>query len=203
MLSKNEKGFTLLELLVAMGIFALIIVSVSWIMIDAFRNSRIVWKQLERQGDGRKVLQQVVDEVRRAEQSSTGAYSIESAGANEIRFYANIDKDGYKEKVRFFLTGTDFKRGIIKPSGTPLSYNPVNEQVIILARNVTNLAKGVAVFSYHSQNYTGTQSALTQPVTATDVRLVKIFLELEDDPNKTPVALSVQSMVEIRNLKTN
>ena len=199
----NKRGFTLLELLVALGIFALVIGSVTAIMVDAFRNNRIIWKQLERQTDGRKVLQQIVDDVRRAEQSSTGAYAIESAGANELRFYTNVDLDGYKEKVRFFLDGTNLKRGIIKPSGTPLTYNPANEQVIVLARNVTNLAKGVSIFTYYNQNYTGTEEALTQPVTASNVRMVKVFLELEDDPNKTPVALSVQSMAEIRSLKSN
>ncbi len=199
----NKKGFTLLELLVALGIFSLIIGSVSWLMVDTFRNNRIVWKQLERQNDGRKVLQQVMDALRRAEISSTGAYAIELASENEIRFYANMDDDGYKEKVRFFLQGTDFQKGITKPSGNPLAYNSANEEIITLAHNVTNIARGFPVFTYYDQNYTGVETALVQPVIVTEVRVVRVFLELEDDPDKTPVALSVESVAQIRNLKSN
>lgn len=199
----NKRGFTLLELLVTMGIFSLIIMSVSSIMVDAFKNNRIIWKQLERQNEGRKVLQQVVDTVRRAEQSSIGAYPIEYAGAQELRFYANMDTDGYIEKVRFFLASTTLKIGTIKPTGSPLTYNSASEKVVELAHNVTNIARGFSTFTYYNQNYTGAEAALAQPVIASDVRMVKIFLELEDDPSKTPVALSVESMVGIRNLKSN
>lgn len=202
-IKNSSRGFTLLELLVAMGIFSLIIGAISWIMIDAFRSNKIIWKQLERQNEGRKVLQQVVDDVRKAEQSSTGAYPIEYVGNNELRFYANIDTDGYREKIRYFLDGTNLKKGVIKPAGNPLTYNPANEQVVILAHNVTNIAKSQPVFFYYGQNFTGSETALVQPVTASDVRVIKTYLELEDDPNSTPVALSVQSMVEVRNLKSN
>lgn len=201
--SISRRGFTLLELIVALGIFSLLIGSVTWIVVDAFRSNRVIWKQLERQSDGRKVLQEVVNNIRKAEMSSVGAYPIEFAGINEIRFYANIDTDGYKEKVRFFLVGTDFQRGIIKPSGNPLAYDSANEDIVVLARNVTNLNKNIPVFSYFDQNYTGLEAPLTQPVVVSDIRVVRIFLELEDDPDKTPVALSVESTVAIRNLKTN
>jgi len=198
-----NRGFTLLELLVAMGIFTLLIGSVVVILSDTFKNNTIISKQLERQTDGRKVLEQVVDDVRRAEQSSIGSYSVEYAGNNELRFYANLDSDGYIEKVRYFIDGLEFKKGIIKPSGNPLMYVTSTERIVTLARNVTNLARSIYVFSYYDQNYTGSETAMTQPVTASNVRMIKIFLEMEDNPDKTPIALSVQSMAEIRNLKGN
>ena len=200
---KKRKGFTLLEIIVATGIFALVIGSVVWIIIGASRNNQIVWRQLERQNDGRKVLQKVVDAVRRAEQSSIGSYAVESAGANQLVFYSNMDSDGYIERVRFFLTSTTLKIGIIKPTGSPLTYASSSEQIVELAHNVTNLAEGQPVFTYFNADYTGSEAALTQPVTASDVRLVRVYLKLEDDPSKIPVALSVETTVQIRGLKDN
>ena len=75
--------------------------------------------------------------------------------------------------------------------------------MVELAHYVVNIAKGNPVFTYYDQNYTGSESALAQPVTASSVRMVQVQLELEDNPNETPIALKVQSMVGVRNLKSN
>jgi len=200
---KNKKGFTLLELLVAMGIFTLISGAVTYLITDGLRYSRIIWDQLEGQSDVRKVLSEVVNDVRRAETSSSGAYPIESASKYSLVFYANIDADSFREKVRYFLDGTNLKKGVIKPSGSPLVYSAANEKIVILARNVTNITQNQNVFSYYNQSYTGTGNALSEPVTVTDVRVVRVQLEIERDANKSPVPIRGESLTEIRNLKTN
>ncbi|MFZ2189310.1 MAG: type II secretion system protein [Candidatus Magasanikiibacteriota bacterium] len=195
-------GFTLLEVLVAMGIFILVAMSASWFIIHGFRYNAIVWEQLDKQNEGRKVLQQVVDTVRKAEESSVGGYPISTSTNYQLSVYANIDDDSYREKVRFWLDGITLKRGIIKPSGSPLNYSGT-EQVVELAHDVVNISKNSPLFLYYDESYDGSGIALAQPVELTDVRVIRVQLELEKDPTATPVPLHVESVVSIRNLKTN
>lgn len=198
----NKKGFTMLELLVALGIFSLIIVSVAWLVIHGFRYNAVIWEQLKTQSDGRRVLRETVDVVRKAEQSSIGSYPIANAGAYDLIVYSNIDFDSYREKVRFWLDGTTLKRNTVKPSGSPLSYSGAG-QTVELAHDAVNIAKGEAVFSYFDENYTGVEAPMAQPVDTTKIRIIRVRLELEKDPTETPKPLRVESTVQVRNLKTN
>ena len=192
----------MLELLVALGIFSLVIVSVAWLAIHGFRYNAIIWEQLKTQSDGRRVLREAIDVVRKAEQSSVGSYPIASAGAYDLSVYSNVDSDSYREKVRLWLDGTTFKRNIIKPSGSPLAYSGAG-QTVEIAHDVVNIAKGEAVFSYFDENYTGSEAPLVQPVDTTKIRIIRVRLELEKDPTETPAPLRVESASQVRNLKTN
>jgi len=201
-LKKSSAGFTLLELLIAMGIFSLVITAGAWLLISGLRYNTIIWDQLQGQNDGRRALQQVVDIVRRSEESSIGAYAIVLADDNELIIFSNVDNDSYREKVRFWLDGTTLKRGVIKPSGNPLGYT-APEEVVELAHDVVNIAQSTPLFSYYDEDYTGSESALETPADITAVKLIKVQLEIEKNPDKTPVPLHVESMVGIRNLKEN
>lgn len=203
MVKLNNKGFTLVELLIAMGIFSLVITGATWFVIHGLRYNSIIGEQLSTQNEGRKAVQNFVSDIRRAEESSLGAYAIAEAGDYEIIFYANVDDDNAKERVHYWLDNGTLKRSITNPSGNPLSYPSEDESVVELAHSVVNYEKGVPVFLYFDENYTGVESSLVQPVTIVDVRLVKIQLELEKDPDKTPVPLHVESLGQIRNLKMN
>ncbi len=198
----KKRGFTLIELLVAMGITTLLMTPIVWMLINGFRYNAIVWEQLKTQTDGRRVLREVVDIVRKAEESSIGAYPIEKADANELIIFANMDNDSLRERVRFWLDGKTIKRNIIKPSGNPLSYSGAGATTEI-AHDIDNIAQGISLFSYYDENYTGAESALAQPVDMTKVRIIKVDLELELDPTESPEPLRVESMVSVRNLKTN
>jgi prepilin-type N-terminal cleavage/methylation domain-containing protein len=201
----NKKGFTLIEVLVAMGIFALIIGTVVWIFIYSLRYNAVLWEQLKTQTDGRRVLQEVVDDARRAEQSSIGSFAIVTADEYELSFYANIDNDSLREKIRFWIDDGDItlKKGVIKPTGNPLEYVSGNETVVEIAHDVVNRNKSIPLFLYYDEKSYPTSNALLQPVALTDVSTVKVQLELEEDPNETPIPLHVESTVHIRSLKTN
>src|SRR3990167_8971946 len=102
----NSRGVTLVELVVAIGIFALLSLGAAEIIIIGFRSNAAIWEHLEVQRDARRAVQQVVNVVRQAETSSVGAYPLAGAGANELIVYSNINNNGYRERVRFFLDGT-------------------------------------------------------------------------------------------------
>ncbi len=199
----NSKGFTLMELLIAIGIFSLVITGSTWFVIHGLRYNNIIWEQLAVQNEGRRAVQNFVDDIRRSEESSLGAYSLAKTDEYEIIFYANIDEDNAKERIHYWLDNGTLKRGITNPTGNPLSYPTADENIVDISHSVVNYQKNVPLFLYFDENYTGAGDYLEQPVTNIDVRLVKIQLELEKDPNKTPVPLHVESLGQIRNLKMN
>ncbi|PLX26584.1 hypothetical protein C0581_04090 [Candidatus Parcubacteria bacterium] len=199
---KNKTGVTLVEVIISIGIFSIITFGANWLIVNSLRSNTVIWEQLTTQSEGRKVLKQVVNEVRKAEESSVGSFPIAIASDNELAVYANVDSDSFRERIRFWLDGTTLKRGIIKPSGNPLSYTQT-EHVVEIAHEVKNIEQGVPVFVYYDEAYTGTQSALTSPISLTDIHVIRVQLELEKDPTKTPVPLHVESLLNIRNLKTN
>lgn len=199
----NISGFTLIELLIAVAIFSLVVLGSSWFIIHGLRYNAIIWEQLATQNEGRQAVQNFVDDIRRAEESSLGSYAISKTDDYEIIFYANIDDDHSKERLRYWLENGTFKKGITNPSGNPLSYPTVDEIVVELAHSVVNPEKNVPIFQYFDQDYSGTQVSLAQPVSVVEVRVIKIQLELEKDPTETPVPLHVEGLGQIRNLKMN
>ncbi|MFA5211594.1 MAG: prepilin-type N-terminal cleavage/methylation domain-containing protein [Patescibacteria group bacterium] len=202
-IKKNKKAFTLLELVISLAIFSFLIMGATYLIINSLKYNNILWDQLESQKEGRKVLQDLVNILRRAEDSSLGGYAIVSSGDNEIIFYANVDSDNLREKVRFWLDGETIKKGITKPTGNPLSYGNSEEKIVEIAHYVKNLETNTPLFLYFDENYIGNQNPLVQPVDSTKIRVVKVQLEIEKDEEKSPVPLHLESIVQIRNLKEN
>jgi len=202
MFEKKYKGFTLMELIVAIGIFVIIAFAANWLFVRGLRYNNVIWEQLTTQSEGRRAIQQVVDIVRKAEESSVGSYPIELADEYELIIFANVDDDSFRERVRFWLDGTTFKRGIVQPSGNPLNYSGA-EDVVELAHDVVNITKPEPLFLYYNESYTGTEDPLSTPASVVDVKVVRIRLEVEKDPTETPIPLQVESTVHIRNLKSN
>jgi len=141
----------------------------------------------------------MTSEIRTASIADTGAYVIGLATASAFIFYADIDSDGLKEKIRYFLNGPLLQKGVVKPVGSPLTYNEANEVISTLVSNITN----TSIFDYYDKNYTGTETPLVFPVNIALVRLVKITLTVDKDANRTPEPITFSTQISIRNLKDN
>jgi len=195
------RGFSLVEIIVAVAIAAAIFLAIFNFGQDIFSFNSNAQKNLSAQSDARRVLKTITKELRSASPGSLGSYPIVLASSTAVTFFSNIDSDNYKEQVRYFLQGKELKKGVIKPSGSPLSYNPANEAVTILVRDLNNGA--TPIFDYYDSSYTGTSTPLSQPVQVTKVRLVRVILKIEKDPNKSLGPVVVTSQVFLRNLKDN
>ncbi|HMP67372.1 MAG TPA: type II secretion system protein [Candidatus Paceibacterota bacterium] len=198
----NEKrGFTLVETLVSVFVFSLIIIAIAGFQSDVFSLTRFIQTGLQNQSEAKKLIKPFVNEVRSATPSSLGTYPIEFADATNFSFYSDIDGDGLKEKIRYFLDGTDFKRGVTKPSGNPLVYNSSNEKI---TRVIHDILPG-NIFYYFDSNYDGTENSLPleYPITISDIRLIKVVLIIDSNPNEAPGPLEITTQVSIRNLKDN
>ncbi len=198
----DNRGLSLVEVVVSIGIFTLIIGAVMGLYSNSVRTKDIVYDQLLTQSEGRRAVTRFIDDVRSANYSSIGAYPIQTAGTSTITFYSDIDGDTYRERVRYFMATGTLKRGITRVSGIPLAYVTSTEVITELAHSIINTS---SIFYYYDQNYNGgpTSTALAQPVNTTAVRVVEIRLVIERDPFKSPLPLYVQTKTEIRNLKNN
>jgi type II secretory pathway pseudopilin PulG len=198
-LKKISGGFTLVEILFAVGIFVLIVGAVAIFSYNIWTNNSSIGIEINNINAGRQALKTMLADIRTASSANTGAYAISAATATSFTFYSDIFDDGLKEKVRYFLNGTSLQQGIIKPTGSPLSYNAGAEVITTLVSNITS----ASIFSYYDKNYDGTTAALTTPVDISLVRLVKITFTADPNPNRSPSPATFTSVVTIRNLKDN
>ncbi len=198
----NNLGFSMMEMIVVIGLFALFSASISEIMIWANHGKDVIFEQLSKQSDGRITIQDFLNDLRRASYSSIGAYPLELATPNEIVFYSNVDTDSWKERIHYYVSGTILKRGVTKPSGTPLTYNIANEVTTDVAHDLNNTT---TIFYYYDQNYDGVSntSSLSLPINIPQVRMVGIKLWLDLRPNVSPAPLYIEGKTELRNLKSN
>ena len=92
--------------------------------------------------------------------------------------------------------------GITNPTATlPKTYPAGDQQVTVIASNIINNA-GTPIFYYFNKNYPldmANNPAVT-PALVSDVRLVKIYLEININPARGPENIKMQSFVEMRNL---
>lgn len=198
---QTKRGFTLAEIVVAVAIALAIFLAVFNFGQGIFYFNYMAQKNLSAQTDAKMVLKSMVKELRSASPSSRGAYPLAVVGTSTLTFFTDLDDDGLKEQVRYFLQGSELERGVIKPSGAPLAYNPTDEKINTMVHDINNAA--TPIFDYFDSSYTGESAPLSQPVQATQVRLIRITVMIESDPNRSPAPTVVQSQVFLRNLKDN
>ncbi|MFW5887537.1 MAG: type IV pilus modification PilV family protein [Bacteriovoracia bacterium] len=200
-LKQKNKGFTLIEILISIAILVAIISLVGAFQADVFSLNGIIQSGLQNQSEAKKIIRPFANEVRSAAPSNLGSYPLIETASTTFSFYSDTDSDGLREMIKYSLDDGTFKKTSITPTGQPLEYDVDNEETIQVIEDVTN----TDIFTYYDSNYDGATSSnpLPQPVTNSDVRLVKINLIIDSDPNKPPEPIEITTQVSIRNLKDN
>lgn len=200
-IKKQQSGFSIVEFLVAMFILILMGLTIFYFQKDVFSFNGIISGVLNAQDETRRALKIMTAEIRTASPSSIGAYPVSEAATSSFIFYSNINSDSYKERVRYFLEGTTLKKGVINPSGSPLTYNPANETVSELVHDIANAA--TPIFSYYDENYDGTTQPLAEPINASEVLLVKITIIIDKNSARPPSPITMTTQISMRNIKDN
>jgi len=197
-LNKNF-GFTIIETLFGISIFIIVTILVTLFSRNLWIYNSFITGGLAETDAGRTVLKTLTSDIRTASSANNGAYPIAEASTTSFSFYSDIDDDGLKEKIRYFLSGTSLQKGVIKPTGTPLVYHPEDEKITILIDKLTNSL----LFEYYDTSYEGTTTPLSFPINVPKIRLVKVTIIIDKDPNRAPLPMTFSTQVSMRNLKDN
>jgi prepilin-type N-terminal cleavage/methylation domain-containing protein len=196
-----SRGMTLVEVLIALAIFISIMGAVGLFEVNIFSYQSSISSSFTTVQDTEIILKTMTKEIRMTSPGSDGSYAIQSVATNTMMFYADTDGNGIKERIRYSLVGTTLYRAFLAPTGSPLAYTG-SEATTTLLNNVRN-ATSTSVFEYFDGSYDGNEAPLAQPVTTSAVRLVKINITLDTDPNKSPAPRTYTTQVTLRNIKNN
>ena len=200
---QRQAGFTLIELLLGMGIFVALVAAVIALQSLLAQGENFSLSSFLTAENGNSALQTLTSELRNARQSESGSFPIAEANDQQIIFYSNADADEDIERVRYFLQGSEFKKGTINPTGFPAQYPDQTEVIKTVAEFIQNGSD--PVFYYYNQDWPGDEvnNPLPAPAPLTDISLVKISVRVNEDPAREEGEFTLEPFVQIRSLKTN
>jgi len=198
----NQSGLTLIELLVASVLGIILMTGVLGLQYILAKNREVAIDNYYAVDTANVNLTGLVREIRTARQSETGSYPIASAQDNELIFYSDIDFDQRIERVRYSLDGDTLEKGIVEPTGQPVSYDLLDEKVKILSSSVNNL--GEPLFTYYNGDWPvdTANNPLSSPPNLSAVKLVKIYLNIASSSDSDNEYV-LESFAAIRMLKDN
>jgi len=197
----KQKGFTLVEVLLSLAIFVILTYGVTLLFtnISVISNQKsILLNSVDR---AKRVAFNFASELRNITNGSDGSFALNQAGDFQIIFYTNA---GAKtNRIRYYLSGNTLYKGVIVPTGTPLTYNPATETITAIPLYLVNST--TPVFYYYNDSYDGTGSSLSQPINVNNVKYIKINLMLQNKNGAqgTISTFSISQGAALRSLKTN
>jgi prepilin-type N-terminal cleavage/methylation domain-containing protein len=197
-----RKGFSLIEILIVVAVATSIVLVVSNLSGNVSSLNSLISQELQSKSDINQTLQIVTSEIRSAETSANGAYPIDTAATSTFIFYSNYGDNGVAERVRYFLSSTTIYRGVTQPTSTPAVYTTSTEVVTDMIDNVS-IPTGTVLFSYYDSSYTGTQPAMTSTADVSPIRVVGMTFYSDVQPAQSPVPQFFETLVDIRNLRSN
>ncbi len=199
---KNRKGLTLIETVMAIAIFAIGMEGFTILFSRAWQSNAYTLEMGQSSMAVSQGVNSLVDYLRSARQADDGSYAIKSANDNDVVVYSDYDRDGVTERIHIYKNGQNILMGITHPTTTmPKSYPNSDQQTVTIAQRIVN-TNAEPIFYYYDRNYAGSpaQLPLTTPANVADIRLMKIHLKININPNRAPDNIEMQTFVEMRNL---
>ncbi|MDD5396975.1 MAG: prepilin-type N-terminal cleavage/methylation domain-containing protein [Candidatus Moranbacteria bacterium] len=197
----NKQGFTLVETLVAIAIFVIGIQATVMLASKTIQNKSYAMEMGKSSFVVSRSIGDLTQYIRRARQSDAGSYPIVSADKNDFVFYSDYNKDDKTERLHVYLTGGKVYMKVCVPSETfPKTYTTCAETTRLLADHIVNTTSD-PLFSYYNKDYPGgANNPVATPADVSEIRLVKIFLKININPNRAPDNIQQETFVELRNL---
>jgi len=186
----NNQGFTLIEIIVVMGVLSLIYLLTSDMVIDGFRLTRYEAEQATAVETARKSMSTMTADIRGANASERGDYTLAIVEDDQLSFYNDVNDDSLMEKIRYYLDGTDLVREIYLPGATN-DYS-VFDASSTIASYVNN--GDAPIFSYYNSNSEETAAI-------NDIKMIGIYIMINVTPAIAPNDYILESRVNLRNLK--
>ena len=197
-------GFTLVELLVVIGIITVVGVSLSTVLTAGLKQQFFLNGHNESVEDARKAMRKMVAEIRETQDSDNGAYAVANRDAYELIFYSDIDTDIGVERVRYISDNSGLKKGVVEPSGAnPVVYNLGSETITLLSPHVVNSEDGIPLFEYYTKDYPTVATPLATPVNIDQVSLINFVIRVKSESGGGSITSTLSSFVQPRNLKKN
>ncbi|KKT17469.1 MAG: hypothetical protein A2654_01400 [Candidatus Nealsonbacteria bacterium RIFCSPHIGHO2_01_FULL_43_31] len=191
-----KQAFTLIEVMVTVAIFTLITGVIAAFILTGYKIHGYTFQQSIAIDEARRGIEAMVKEIRESQPGEDGSYIIDKAEDYQFSFYSDIDKNEVIERVRYFIDGTNLKKGITYPSGFPVQYLSATEKITTLSQYVRNQPP---IFHY----FDGDNVELPSPARLKDTKLMKVRLIINVNPDRPPQDFELESAVQLRNLKTN
>lgn len=176
-----EKGFTLVELLVAFSILVFIVLAVSLMLEGGYNTYAKVDNQIVAQDEARRNLFRMTKYVRQCKQ-------ITQAASYELTITSDIDDDTVPEIVRFYLTESNRK----------LNQTVDGTETTELGKYVANVSTSRAIFTYYGADG---NEITDMGYARTASRSIKITLVIDANTSEPPVAYELESTVALRNFE--
>ena len=186
---------SLSELVIAIGIFSLMLVGINELFVKSWQNYKLVVNTNEASVIANRGASEIVNVLRRMSDGDDGSYPILSANSFDLKFFSDIDKDGVVEKVHYYLSGADLMVGVSNPSGFPLSYPSGDSSSSVLVHNIVNGGTQPIFYYFNGQN-----NSVSAPVgNLIDVKMIKVSLFVD----RREGDLNIESYASLRNLSDN
>ncbi len=194
----SKNGFTLIETIIAIAIFAIVMLAITSFFTMIYREQAADIVKLEGTNIAGRALEKIGSEVRKINRAENGAFGIELADEQDFIFYSDVDNDGQTEKIEYFLNGINLERRLTEP-GALLDYSGA-AAVTSAASYVRNGAS--PIFAYYNETYTGSEAPLAYPANVTQIKVVGISIDINVNENYFSGLAHTETKIHPRNLKS-
>lgn len=197
----TQRGFTLIELLVATAISVILGAGFLGMQYIFSSNQVSAWKSYHNVDEANRITAQISKELRNMHESETGSYPLLTASDQEIVFYSDVNLDGNVDRVRYTLSGSSLIKGVVYPTGEPLTYNLAAEQVQTLSQNIRNNAD--PLFYYYNEDWPTDTTGNPLPAVdrISDTKHIKLFVRTNVKTNNADNDFIIESEITIRMLR--
>lgn len=195
----SKKGFTLMEIVVVIGITGIVMAMISTLLTDSFRMQRVAVEKASVGEECQRALSEIEKDMISMIEGENGAFPLALAENNQIIFYSDTDLDGVIEKIRISKNSKIITKEV---------FEPINEIYPENATSTINISShfsqdaGDDIFAYFGSDFSGTENPMIDPISESDVRVAKISMICALEENIAPNSKIVFStLVKLRNLK--
>lgn len=195
-----QKGMTLVEMLIAIGIYTVLMLAITNSITTFYQYNAYALEQSNEVDNARRGVTQWNRDVKEMTTGEDGTWPMAISGEHRLGYYSDTDRDDSVEYVEYILASTTLRKFTYNPSGSPATYDlstPDSEEV--LSEYVRNIEQATSTFAYFDNS--GMRLASTSPII--NVRYIQMQLIVNIDPIRNPGEFMLKSSLAPRNLKDN
>lgn len=194
----QNSGFTLIEMIIAIAIFAIVMLAITTFFTILYKEQGTDIVKIEGTNIAGRALEKMGSEIRKMNRAENGTFAIELADGQNLIFYSDVDNDGQTERIEYLLNGTDLERKLTEP-GASLDYSG-GETITSAASYVRNGTD--PIFAYYDETYTGSEAPLACPANVTQIKVIGISMDINMNENYSSGLTHTETKIHPRNLKS-